>query len=478
LDGFLLIQSAPIRPIHVIRVPFHAETAGAKRPSQLTKAITMNPVDIITKKRDGGELTRQELDFFIRGVTHGVIPDYQAAAWLMAVYFRGMTDQETTDLTLAMAASGDQLDLHDVLPGAIIVDKHSSGGVGDKTTLAVGPIAAACGLPVGKMSGRGLSFSGGTIDKLESIAGWTAELSEAHFRRQLQEVGLVIAAQTANLAPADKLLYALRDVTGTVPSLPLIAASIMSKKLAAGADAIVLDVKCGRGAFMATLPDAQALARQMVAIGRLAGRKVTALITQMAQPLGLAVGNALEVQEAIATLHGLGPADFQELVEAVAGEMLLIAGAADDLAAARARVSEVIADGRAFAKFRAFVAAQGGDVTLVEHPERLPAAPVQVAVPAPTGGYVHAIDARAVGLVTVDLGGGRLKKGDPVDPAVGVVLRAKVGAQVAAGETLCIIHAANAETAAAVAPRLQAAYTLRDAPVSSLAIVLDRIGGE
>jgi len=438
----------------------------------------MNPVDIITKKRDGGELTRSELDYFIQGATHGVIPDYQTAAWLMAVYFRGMTDPETTDLTLAMAASGDQLDLHDVLPGAMIVDKHSSGGVGDKTTLAVGPIAAACGLPVGKMSGRGLSFSGGTIDKLESIAGWTAEISETHFRRQLQEVGLVIAAQTANLAPADKLLYALRDVTGTVPSLPLIAASIMSKKLAAGADAIVLDVKCGRGAFMATLPDAQALARQMVAIGRLAGRKVTALITQMAQPLGLAVGNALEVQEAIATLHGQGPADFQELVEAVAGEMLLIAGAADDLPAARAQVSQVIADGRAFAKFRAFVAAQGGDVTLVEHPERLPAAPVQVAVPAPTGGYVHAIDARAVGLVTVDLGGGRLKKGDPVDPAVGVVLRAKVGAQVAAGETLCIIHAANAETAAAVAPRLQAAYTLRDAPVSSLAIVLDRIGGE
>ena len=438
----------------------------------------MNPVDIITKKRDGGELTRPELDYFIQGATHGAIPDYQTAAWLMAVYFRGMTDPETTDLTLAMAASGDQLDLHDVLPGAMIVDKHSSGGVGDKTTLAVGPIAAACGLPVGKMSGRGLSFSGGTIDKLESIAGWTAELSEAHFRRQLQEVGLVIAAQTANLAPADKLLYALRDVTGTVPSLPLIAASIMSKKLAAGADAIVLDVKCGRGAFMETLPDAQALARQMVAIGRLAGRKVTALITQMAQPLGLAVGNALEVQEAIATLHGQGPADFQELVEAVAGEMLLIAGAADDLAAARSQVSEVIADGRAFAKFRAFVAAQGGDARLVDHPERLPAAPVQVAVRAPVNGYVHAIDARAVGLATVDLGGGRLKKGDPVDPAVGVMLRAKVGAQVAAGETLCTVHAANAATAAAVTTHLQAAYTLKDAPADSLAIVLDRIGGD
>jgi pyrimidine-nucleoside phosphorylase len=286
----------------------------------------MNPVDIIVKKRDGGELSRAEIEFFVRGITAGSIPDYQAAAWAMAVFFRGMTDQETTDLTLAMAASGDQLDLHDIFDDqVVIVDKHSSGGVGDKTTLAVAPIAAACGLPVAKMSGRGLSFSGGTIDKLESIAGWTAEISEEHFRRQVREIGLVVAAQTANLAPADKHLYALRDVTGAVPSLPLIAASIMSKKLAAGADAIVLDVKCGRGAFMETLDDARALGRLMVAIGSLAGRRVTALITQMEQPLGLAVGNALEVAEAIATLHGQGPADFQELVEAVAGEMLLIA---------------------------------------------------------------------------------------------------------------------------------------------------------
>lgn len=437
----------------------------------------MNPVDIITKKRDGGELTRQELDFFIQGATTGAIPDYQIAAWLMAVYFRGMTDQETTDLTLAMAASGDQFDLHDVLPEAVIVDKHSSGGVGDKTTLAVGPIAAACGLPVGKMSGRGLSFSGGTIDKLESIAGWKAELSEEHFRRQLCKIGLVIAAQTTNLAPADKLLYALRDVTGTVPSLPLIAASIMSKKLAAGADAIVLDVKCGRGAFMETLEDARALARQMVAIGALAGRKVTALITQMEQPLGLAVGNALEVQEAIVTLHGAGPADFQELVEAVASEMLLIAGEADDLTSARTKVGEVIANGRAFAKFRAFVAAQGGDTMLVDHPDRLPAAPVQRPVLAPAGGYVHAIDARTVGLTTVELGGGRLRKGDPVEPAVGVLLAAKVGAQVAAGETLCTVHALGEAAADAVIPRLQAAYTIDATPAAALEIVLDRVTG-
>ncbi len=435
----------------------------------------MNSVDIIIKKRDGHELSRADIDFFIDGITAGTIPDYQAAAWLMAVYFQGMTDRETTDLTLAMAASGEQLDLHDVLPGAVIVDKHSSGGVGDKTTLAVGPIVAACGLPVGKMSGRGLSFSGGTIDKLESIRGWTAEISEEHFRRQLRAIGLVVAAQTADLAPADKILYALRDVTGTVPSLPLIAGSIMSKKLAAGADAIVLDVKCGRGAFMETLADAQALARQMVAIGTLAGRKVTALITQMEQPLGLAVGNALEVQEAIATLHGRGPADFQELVEAVAGEMLLIAGAADDLAGARDLVSDVIADGRAFARFRDFVASQGGDPALVDHPDRLPAAPVVVPVPAPAAGFVHALDAREVGLVTVELGGGRQKKGDPIDPAVGVMLAAKVGSKVAVGEPLCTIHAATRAAAEAAIPRLQAAYVMAPERAAPLPIVLDRV---
>jgi len=437
----------------------------------------MNAVDIIIKKRNGAELSRAEIDDFINGITVGTIPDYQAAAWLMAVYFQGMTDRETTDLTLAMAASGEQLDLHDVLPGAVIVDKHSSGGVGDKTTLAVGPIVAACGLPVGKMSGRGLSFSGGTIDKLESIRGWSAEVSEEHFRRQLRAIGLVVAAQTADLAPADKILYALRDVTGTVPSLPLIAGSIMSKKLAAGADAIVLDVKCGRGAFMETLTDAQTLAQQMVAIGTLAGRKVTALITQMEQPLGLAVGNALEVQEAIATLQGCGPIDFQELVEVVAGEMLLIAGAANDLGDARDRVRAVIDDGRAFARFCDFVASQGGDTAQVEHPERLPAAPLVIAVPAPTSGYVHALDAREVGLVTVDLGGGRQKKGDPIDPAVGVMLAAKVGSKIAAGETLCTVHAASRAAADAAIPRLQAAYTIAAQPAAPLPIILDRMTG-
>ena len=291
------------------------------------RTAAMNPVDIIIKKRDGHELTPQELHYFVDGIVSGHIPDYQAAAWAMAVYFRGMTEAETTAMTIAMAESGEQLDLHDsVPPGAVIVDKHSSGGVGDKTTLVVGPVAAACGLPVGKMSGRGLSFTGGTIDKLESFTGWTAELDEERFRRQLQKAGLVVVAQTANLAPADKILYALRDVTGTVPSLPLIAASIMSKKLAAGADAIVLDVKCGAGAFMRTLDEARALARLMVAIGERAGRRMTALITQMEQPLGRAVGHALEVREAIETLRGDGPEDFRLLSEAVASEMVLLGG--------------------------------------------------------------------------------------------------------------------------------------------------------
>jgi pyrimidine-nucleoside phosphorylase len=436
----------------------------------------MNPVDIIVKKRDGHELSRPEIDFFIEGLTSGSIPDYQVAAWAMAVFFRGMSDRETTDLTLAMAASGDQLDLHDSLPeGTIIVDKHSSGGVGDKTTLAAGPIVAACGLPVGKMSGRGLSFTGGTIDKLESIRGWSAELSEAQFRHQLADVGLVVAAQTANLAPADKTLYALRDVTGTVPSLPLVAASIMSKKLAAGADAIVLDVKCGKGAFMETLPDARALSRIMVAIGELAGRKTTALITQMEQPLGRAVGNALEVQEAIDTLRGRGPADFQELVEAVSGEMLLIANAAHDRQEAAARVRAAIYSGAALAKFGAFVAAQGGDDRVVHDPSLLPAAPVQVIVPAPAGGVVHAIDARALGLVVVALGGGRQKKGDPIDPRVGVMVHAKVGDTVAKGEGLCTVHAADENAARWVMDRLIEAYTLRPDRAAPLPILLDRI---
>lgn len=438
----------------------------------------MNPVDIITKKRDGGEHSPDELRFLVQGMVSGAIPDYQLSAWAMAVFFRGMTDAEATQLTLAMAESGDTLDLHDaVADGALIVDKHSSGGVGDKTTLAVGPIVAACGLPVGKMSGRGLSFSGGTIDKLESIPGWSAELSEERFRRQLREVGLVVAAQTAELAPADKHLYALRDVTGTVPSLPLIAASIMSKKLAAGADAIVLDVKCGRGAFMETLDDARALARLMVAIGAGAGRKVTALITGMEQPLGNAVGNALEVQEAIATLHGQGPADFQALVVAVSAEMLLLGDpSVETPAQAQRRVAQAIASGAAFEKLVAFVTAQGGDPDQLRHPERLPTAPVQQTLLTDSAGIVQAIDAREVGLAVVEMGGGRRRKGDVIDFGVGVVCGAKVGQPVQPGDQLCTLYATDESSAAAALARLRAAWRVESSPVNPPPIVLDRIG--
>jgi len=436
----------------------------------------MNPVDIIVKKRDGGELTDAEIQYFINGFVSGAIPDYQAAAWAMAVYFQGMTAAETTALTLAMATSGKQLDLHDaVAPGTLIVDKHSSGGVGDKTTLAVGPIVAACGLPVGKMSGRGLSFTGGTIDKLESIAGWNPDLSEAQFRRQLRKIGLVVAGQTSNLAPADKILYALRDVTGTVPSLPLIASSIMSKKLAAGADAIVLDVKCGHGAFMETLADAQALSRLMVAIGQRAGRQVTALITQMEQPLGHAVGHASEVGEAIATLQGNGPADFQALVEQVAAELLQIGRAATSAEEAHQQIRAVIENGAALAKFRAFVAAQGGDVEMVDNPARLPTAPVRHSFVAPQSGYIVRIDAREVGLTCVALGGGRQKKGDPIDHGVGILVQRKVGEQVNAGDELGVILAADEAAAHHAATRLQQAYTFSATPVAPLPIIYDRI---
>ncbi len=437
----------------------------------------MNPVDLITKKRDGGEHTPEELAFLVQGMVDDSIPDYQLAAWAMAVYFRGMSDAEATQLTLAMAESGDTLDLHDaVAPGVLIMDKHSSGGVGDKTTLAVGPIVAACGLPVGKMSGRGLGFSGGTIDKLESIRGWSPELSEERFRRQLREIGLVIAGQTADLAPADKRLYALRDVTGTVPSLPLIAASIMSKKLAAGADAIVLDVKCGRGAFMGTLDDARALARLMVAIGTGAGRQVTALITGMEQPLGRAVGNGLEVREAIETLHGKGPMDFQELVERVSAEMLLLGDpAGPSQEAARRRVREVIASGAAFEKLVAFVSAQGGDPEQIRHPERLPAAPVQQTLLAEEAGFVHRIDAQEVGLTVVEMGGGRKKKGDAIDFGVGVICQAKVGDRVGVGDPLCTVHTADEPSAGAALSRLRGAWRVEAGAADPLPVVLDRI---
>jgi pyrimidine-nucleoside phosphorylase len=426
----------------------------------------MRIVDIITHKRDGGELTRSEIEFFVKGYVTGDVPDYQAAAFCMAVFFRGMTPEETTHLTEAMAFSGATLDLHDV--ARFIVDKHSSGGVGDKTTLVVGPMVACLGVPVGKMSGRGLSFSGGTIDKLESIPGFCTDLTIEQFKRQLRDVGMVVAGQTHELAPADGKLYALRDVTGTVPSLPLIASSIMSKKIAAGADAIVLDVKVGKGAFMETLAEAVELAELMAAIGRGLGRKMTALIGDMSQPLGLAAGNALEVIEAVETLHGAGPNDFRQHCIDVAAEMLLIAGVAHDPEEGRGMAAAALDDGTAWAKFGEWVAAQGGERAYVDDPSRLPRAPYIEPLVAPRAGYVTRADAREIGFTVVDLGGGRAQKGDPVDPAVGVVLeeRGKIGGQVAAGEPLLWVHARDEASCAAALARLAAAYAFADEPTA------------
>ncbi len=435
--------------------------------------MSFRMVDFIVKKRDGGTHSREELEAFIRGYVADEIPDYQASAWCMAVYFQGMTPEETAHLTLAMAYSGETLDLHDVAP--IVVDKHSSGGVGDKTSLAVGPIVAATGLPVGKMSGRGLAHTGGTLDKLESFRGFRAELSFEEFKRQLKEVGLVIAGATHDLAPADKKLYALRDVTGTVPSVPLIASSIMSKKIATGSDAIVLDVKVGKGAFMRTLEDARVLARLMVDIGTHLNRRMAAVLSDMNQPLGRAVGNALEVKEAIATLHGRGPADFTELVHTVAGEMIRLGGKAATREEARALVDEVIADGSAFRKFREFIVAQGGDPAQVDNPDLLPKARIVVPLESAAAGYVADIDALQVGLATMILGGGREKKGEPIDHAVGVVLHKKVGDRVDAGEPLCEVHANDEARLAEALERLRRAIVVTPEPVEGYPIVYEII---
>ena len=391
----------------------------------------MHPVEFIREKRDGRAHAPEAIRAWIQAVTEDAVPDYQIAAWLMAVYFQGMTREETFALTDAMARSGEVLDLSGLGP---TVDKHSSGGVGDKTSLVVAPILAAGGAVVAKMSGRGLAHTGGTIDKLESIPGFRAELTKEAFFRQAREVGLVIAAQSADLAPADGKLYALRDVTATVESEPLIASSIMSKKLAAGARAIALDVKVGKGAFLKTREEARSLAELMVAIGEAAGRRVAAVLSQMDEPLGRAVGNAIEVREAIATLRGEGPADLTELALALAEEGLRLAG----LPAERARAA--FESGAALEKFRAFIAAQGGDPRVVDEPDRLALAPGAVEIRAERGGVVAELDALKVGLAVLRLGGGREKKGDPVDHGVGVYLLKKVGDRVEPGEVLARVY--------------------------------------
>lgn len=399
----------------------------------------MRAVDIIIKKREGRELSPEEIRFFIAGYTEGSVTDYQASAWAMAVLLNGMTDRETTHLTLAMANSGDTLDLSGVVDFAL--DKHSTGGVGDKTTLVVEPIVSACGLRVGKMSGRGLGFSGGTLDKMESIPGFRTDLSTDEFLAQLREVGLVLTGQTGDLAPADGKLYALRDVTGTVDSLPLIASSIMSKKIAAGAQRMVLDVKVGVGAFMKTLEEARALAKIMVKIAKLAERKAVALLSDMNQPLGNAVGNSLEVQEALDTLHGGGPEDFREHCLRVASHLIVLGEGAPNLATARKRAAATLEDGSAFQRFRALVAAQGGDVSYVDDPGKFRRAQFIEEVRSPHSGYLKHIDAKEVGETSVELGAGRAQKGDPIDHSVGVVVHAKVGDRVEKGQPLFTIHA-------------------------------------
>ena len=418
----------------------------------------MRAVDIIARKRDGMALNAEEIDFFVQGFTEGAIPDYQVAAWLMAILLRGMDRQETIDLTMSMARSGDQLNLQDIAP--FVVDKHSTGGVGDKTTLVVAPLVAAAGVCVGKMSGRGLGFTGGTLDKLESIPGYRADLTEGEFRAQLASVGIVVTGQSGDLAPADGKLYALRDVTATVSSLPLIASSIMSKKIAAGANGIVLDVKVGHGAFMRSEEDATALANLMVDIGKRVGRRVRAVISDMNQPLGHAVGNALELAEALDTLQGRGPTDFREHCLNVAVQMMQLTGEtqAQDEAEVRAQLTDLLNGRQAFSKFREWIAAQQGDLQSVDDPRLLPAARFERIIPAPRSGYIASVNAREVGLTSMLLGGGRAKKGDQIDHAVGIVLHAKVGDHVKDGQPLLTIHANDEAKVAGARQRLLSAY--------------------
>ncbi len=433
----------------------------------------MRIVETIETKRDGGALSPEAIEHFIAGYARNEIPDYQAAALLMAILLQGMTDDEIQALTLAMVRSGETLDLSDV--AEIIVDKHSTGGVGDKVSLVALPAVAAAGLPVGKMSGRGLGFSGGTLDKLESIPGYRVDLSVTEFKDQLRQIGLVLTGQSANLAPADGKLYALRDVTGTVPSLPLIVSSIMSKKIAAGADAIVLDVKVGTGAFMHTLDEAVALARAMVQVGRSVDRRVAAHISDMNQPLGRAVGNSLEVIEAIEALSGEGPGDLVSHSLRIAGELLYMGGLVEGLEAGMQRAGAMIESGAALQKLRQLVVAQGGDVRYVDEPSRFLPAEIVETVVASDGGYLTGMEAAEIGMAVVALGGGREKKGAPIDHRVGVVMHAKVGDEVAADQPLFTVHANYEAGKRAAVARIQAALRFSDDPVPSLPLFYDRI---
>ncbi len=438
--------------------------------------MAFHMVKFIEKKRDGGEHSPEEIALFIKKFTAGEIPDYQTAAWAMAVFFQGMTTEEIRHLTLEMARSGEMLDLHDVAP--FIVDKHSSGGVGDKVTLALGPVVASLGLPFGKLSGRALAHTGGTLDKLESIPGLNVNLTVEQIKAQLREIGIVIAGQTKNLAPADGRLYALRDATGTVPSIPLIASSIMSKKIAGGADAIVLDVKVGTGAFMKNVQDAVKLARLMIDIGADLGKRMAAFITNMNQPLGNAVGNALEVREAIDTLRGGGPADFHNLVVALAAEMVLLADKAESRAEARSMAAAQLDNGEALEKFREVIVAQGGNPAAVDNPANLPAASFQEPLLSPRSGYLARVDALTIGSSELILGGAREKKGEPIDHAVGVVLHKKVGDRVEEGEPLMTIHANDRRRLKEAKEFLAGAYSFSDEPVAPPPLIYEVVLSE
>ncbi|HEV3129131.1 MAG TPA: thymidine phosphorylase [Solirubrobacteraceae bacterium] len=421
----------------------------------------MVPLEVIGRKRDGDEHSPEEIDFLVSGYVRGDIPDYQMAAWLMAVCIRGMTRAETLALTQAMVASGEVLDLSGIK--GIKVDKHSTGGVGDKVTLVGPPLAAACGVKVPKLSGRALAHTGGTLDKLESVPGLTVDLEPERFIRQVKEVGIAVAAQSPHMVPADKLLYALRDVTATVPSVPLIASSVMSKKIAAGANAIVLDVKFGRGAFMPDVASAIELASEMVQLGEGAGRRTVALVTAMDNPLGRSIGNALEVQEALDALAGKGDEELVQVSLVVAREMCWLAEVDRD-------PDEALRSGAGREKFERMLAAQGGRLQ-----EGLPVAPVQLSVPSPAGGYVQSIDALEVGLAGLELGVGRKKKDDSVDHAAGIVIEAPVGARVRPGEALAVVNARSEELAHSVMSRLQAAWRLSDHEVQRPPHVLARV---
>ena len=433
----------------------------------------MRMYDLILKKKQGGELSTDEIRYMIEGFTEGSIPDYQMSAMTMAICFRGMTPRETVDLTLAMRDSGDVLDLSGIK--GVKVDKHSTGGVGDKPSLALTPIIAALGVPVAKMSGRGLGHTGGTIDKLECFDGFTTALSEEQFAGNVNTIGIAIAGQTANLAPADKKLYALRDVTATVDQMSLIASSIMSKKLASGSDAIVLDVKTGNGAFMKKLEDSRALAKEMVSIGTMAGKKTVAVITDMDQPLGRAVGNSLEVREAIDTLRGEGPADFKEVVFALGSQMLMLAGRAADEREARALMEGVIEDGSALDKFAQFVRAQGGDATPVYDTSLLPVAGKTLEVTAKESGYVHRILAEDIGIACMTLGGGRETKESAIDLSVGIILEKKNGDAVSDGEVLATIYGNDDAKMQAAYEKIAHAYEIAKEPAAFVPVVREYI---